>query len=73
MQNLYTLCDLGLLITKVLTDKEVNIGYGPISITFPSYYRTSEGSEDIHLKVLLLYFLNVFAIIVFSVLLEHEF
>ncbi|KAH9314048.1 hypothetical protein KI387_022675, partial [Taxus chinensis] len=50
-ENLYILCDLGIWITKDLTDNEVNIGSPLLSISFPSYYRTSEGSEDIHLKV----------------------
>ncbi|GLJ13664.1 hypothetical protein SUGI_0217810 [Cryptomeria japonica] len=50
-ENLYILCDLGLLITKDLTDKEGNVGKCTMSVSFPSYYRTSEGSEDVHLKV----------------------
>lgn len=51
-KNLSMICDVGLLITKDIADSQVNTGSKAISISLPGLYcRTSEGSEDTHLKL----------------------
>eukprot|EP01018_Ginkgo_biloba_P037003 Gb_06732 [translate_table: standard] len=51
-ENLYALCDLGILITKDLAHSQLNSGDCTRSLPLPElFYKPLEGSEGINLKV----------------------